>query len=64
MNHLRKIKTCILAVLLLSPLCLLAQPPGFEEDVEDVPIDGGVTVLAAAAIAYGAKKMKSKLKNK
>lgn len=64
MNYLRKIKICILAVMLLSPLYLLAQPPGFEEDVEDVPIDGGVTVLAAAAIAYGAKKMKGKLNNR
>ena len=53
---------CIL--LLLTILCqlptALAQGPGFDEDVEDTPVDGGVTLIAAAAIGYGVKKMADK----
>ncbi len=36
-----------------------AQGPGFEDDVVDqVPFDGGVSVLVVAGIAYAAKKLK------
>lgn len=27
--------------------------PGFEDDVQDVPLDGGITILAGTAIALG-----------
>ena len=30
--------------------------PGFEDDVNDVPLDGGISILAAAGAAYGFKK--------
>ncbi|OSZ79138.1 hypothetical protein CAP35_13055 [Chitinophagaceae bacterium IBVUCB1] len=39
--------------------CVLAQGPGFDDDVVDeVPLDGGVSALVVAAAAYGAKKLK------
>jgi hypothetical protein len=55
-------KTNKVIILLLSvftifiPLCLLAQPPGFEQDTNDVPIDGGLSLLLAAGIGYGIKR--------
>jgi hypothetical protein len=33
--------------------------PGFTDDVGDVPVDGGLSLLAAAGVGYGAKKMRS-----
>jgi hypothetical protein len=39
--------------------------PVFDDDVNDVPIDGGLSLLIAAGVGYGAKKMRdNKLKNK
>ena len=32
-----------------------AQPLPEDDDVEDVPIDGGISLLVAAGVAYGAK---------
>lgn len=46
-------------VLFLLPTFLHAQP-GFGDDVQDVPIDGGLSLLAAAGIGYGVKKLKQK----
>jgi len=50
------------ATLLLTPVCflnlpLLAQPagPGGDPDAE-IPIDGGIGLLIAAGVAYGAKR--------
>lgn len=47
---------------LFAALCLafatnevLAQP-GFDDDVNDTPIDGGISLLVGAGVAYGAKK--------
>jgi hypothetical protein len=35
----------------------VADPPAFNDDVADlVPIDGGLTLLLAAGVAFGAKK--------
>lgn len=50
-------------LLLVSFICLgvcaaFAQGPGFDDDVEDTPIDGGVTLIAAVAAGYGIKKLK------
>jgi len=41
-------------------------PPDFEDDVDDtnVPIDGGVSLLAAAALTYGVRKIHNKNKDK
>ena len=70
MNKLNKLKRIIsYTVLLLSVYCVLptdtfAQGPGFDDDVEDTPFDGGVTLIAAAAVGYGIKKMNDKRKGK
>jgi hypothetical protein len=45
--------------LFLLPTILHAQP-GFGDDVDDVPIDGGLSLLVAAGVGYGVKKMRKK----
>ena len=58
----------IITVMIMAIFCfampLLAQPggPGGDPDVA-VPIDGGVSLLVAAGIAYGAKKAYDKRKS-
>ena len=49
--------------MLLLPTILLAQP-GFDDDVSDVPLDGGLSLLVAAGVGYGAKKLREKKVNK
>jgi hypothetical protein len=56
------IQILILLLVLLSPILLLAQPLDkslrcwwFEP--ESAPIDGGLSLLLAAGIGYGAKKL-------
>lgn len=44
------------AALLFTTNKLFAQP-GFEDDVDDVPVDGGITLLIAAGAVYGIKKV-------
>ncbi|MEI6087097.1 MAG: hypothetical protein WCR66_05885 [Bacteroidota bacterium] len=34
----------------------MAQPPSFDNDTSDVPIDGGLSILLALGIGYGIKK--------
>lgn len=43
---------------LVLPSVLFAQPDMGEDDVPDVPIDGGLIFLLAAGAAYGIKKVK------
>lgn len=43
------------------PSVLHAQP-GFGDDVDDVPIDGGLSLLIASGVGYGAKKLSAKRK--
>jgi hypothetical protein len=58
------LKVLVLALLLQVPILAFAQPE-FEDDVDDVPVDGGISVLLIAGVAYGAKKMHDfKQKNK
>jgi hypothetical protein len=47
-----------LAVMIGACEPILAQAPGFEdsEDTTDTPIDGGISLLAAAGVGYGVKK--------
>ncbi len=53
------LKGSMLALFLTIPVLVFAQGPGFDDDVEDeVPLDGGISLLAAAGIGYGIKKMK------
>ncbi len=51
----------ILIIILVLPLISMAQP-AFGDDVMDVPVDGGLSLLAAAGIGYGAKKLREKKK--
>ncbi|OYU95906.1 MAG: hypothetical protein CFE21_05695 [Bacteroidetes bacterium B1(2017)] len=44
-----------LALFLVSAPSLFAQP-GFDDDVSDAPIDGGIALLVGAGIAFGFKK--------
>lgn len=37
--------------------------PGFDDDVNDTPIDGGIALLVAAGLGYGLKKMYQAKKN-
>ena len=57
------IQIVILAFLFLVP-CLLHAQPSFGDDVDDVPIDGGLSLLIAAGVGYGAKKIKGKRNTK
>ncbi len=54
-------KISILIILFFSfhffyPQLLMAQPPSFDNDTSDVPIDGGLSILLALGIGYGIKK--------
>lgn len=52
---------CVLLMLLLP--CLLHAQPGFGDDTDDVPIDGGLSVLVAAGVGYGINKIKARKNN-
>ena len=52
-----KIQILSIGLLLASSISLYAQP-GFEDDVDDVPLDGGISLLIAAGAVYGAKKLR------
>lgn len=49
----------IILGLLILPVLLFAQPT-FTDDVSDVPIDGGLSLLAIAGVGYGAKKIRER----
>ena len=40
-----------------------ADAPGFGDDVGDVPIDGGISILLGAGFAYGAARLRKKKDN-
>jgi hypothetical protein len=51
----------IAAILVSINLTANAQPGstgGFDDEPQDVPVDGGIILLAAAGAAYGFKKIK------
>ena len=55
------IVTMILGIALLFTAKNLSAQPGFDDDVEDTPIDGGVSLVLAAGLAYGlARKVEKK----
>ena len=55
-----KAKVLIIIYLCLISVTVFAQGPGFDDGVEDTPIDGGATVMIAAAAGYGIKKLREK----
>ena len=54
---------CLLGVFLCLSIFASAQPDPLPDD-PGVPIDGGATLLVAAAAVYGAKKLKDKRQEK
>jgi preprotein translocase subunit SecG len=59
------IQILTLVVIMLVPVLLLAQPASNPYgtgggDVDSAPIDGGLSLLVAAGVGYGAKKMKER----
>lgn len=55
--------TYFLAILvLLTGIASHAQPPDIGGDVDNVPVDGGLSLLVAAGVGYGIRKMKQKRK--
>ena len=53
------ILSIILATALLFTANQLSAQPGFDDDVEDTPIDGGIALVMLAGAAFGAKKIKA-----
>lgn len=60
-KYVRVISCFIMIIVLCTPLLLQAQPGG-DEDLGDpgVPLDGGLSVLMGAAVAYGASRFRKK----
>jgi len=48
-----------LLLVLALPLITLANAE-YPDDVTDTPIDGGLSLLVAAGVGYGAKKLRKK----
>jgi len=53
----------LLFVSILSFAQSFSGPPSFTPDVLDNPIDGGLSLLLGAGVAYGAKKLRDHRKN-
>jgi hypothetical protein len=47
----------LLASILFTLSFTAMAQPGFDDDVEDTPIDGGIGLLVGAGIAYGIKRV-------
>ena len=62
----KKILVSILAIfiVMLIPTLVSAQLDGTPPNPESAPIDGGLSLLVAAGIGYGAKKLKEKRSSK
>jgi len=57
-----KIALAVITLVMYAP-ALLAQIPGNPGgDPDEIPIDGGLSLLVAAGVAYGAKKAYDKRK--
>ena len=54
------IRTIVMIIMVFVPVLLWAQGPGGDDDLDDpgVPIDGGASILAGAAVMYGVRKLK------
>jgi len=56
-------KLLFILIIICLPTINLFANAGFDDEVTDVPIDGGISVLLAAGVGYGIKKMKRNNKN-
>jgi hypothetical protein len=54
------ILSMILGVALLFTANQLSAQPGFDDDVEDTPIDGGISLVVVAGLAYGISRKAGK----
>ncbi len=63
MNKIIKIISFIFIAIVLTTIKVYSQD-GFGEPGEDVPIDGGLSLLVAAGVGYGAKKINDARKKK
>lgn len=67
-NLFERLKLALVIGAITVPVFVMAQPGGTGDDgnptqpVEDVPFDGGVSLLVAAGVAYGLKKVHEKKK--
>lgn len=61
-NKLAKYGLLLVALVCLTLTVVKAQGPGFDDDVEDTPIDGGVAFIMVAAAGYGYKKIADRRK--
>ena len=50
----------VTAILLFATEFVMAQPPGLPATPDQAPIDGGLSLLAAAGGVYAWKKLKSR----
>ena len=57
------ILSIILGITLLFTSNNLFAQPGFDDDVEDTPIDGGIGIVLVAGLAYGLSKKVEKRKS-
>ena len=65
MKKIFNIQTLVfLAVLLLPAIVRADDPPSFVDGVNDAPIDGGLSLLVAAGVGYGVKKLREKKQQK
>ena len=53
----------MLGIALLFLTNNLSAQPGFDDDVEDTPIDGGIGIVLVAGLAYGLSKKAEKRKS-
>jgi len=52
----------LLAIAVIMPELVMAQPPMFPGPPPQAPIDGGLTLLAAAGGAYALNKLRNRKK--
>jgi hypothetical protein len=58
------LKATLTLLLTLTVSASLWAQPGFDDDVNDTPIDGGIALLVAAGIGYGLNKVNQARKSK
>ncbi len=59
MKKIINIQTLIILAILVLPTLAHANA-GYVDDTLDTPIDGGLSLLVAAGVGYGAKKLRKK----
>ncbi len=56
----KSIKLFALLFMLVININLLIAQPEQDEDIDDVPVDAGISLLAGAGAVFGIKKMNKK----